>query len=213
MSPPCVAMEYCTRGSLFDVLQKGATDAAAARDLPWGRRVRMASDAAAGMLHLHTRSPQVLHRDLKSPNLLVASDWTIKVGDVGLSKLVEEASRTSVTTTAGGAANPRWLAPEVLAGERPTAASDVYSFGVVLWELLTWQLPWSDGAVFAIAHKIQIGERPTVPPAASLPGPADGRPSPAALQAYLALMQRCWAQDPTQRPEFAGVAASLAALQ
>lgn len=216
MAPPGVAMEYCTRGSLYDVLQRGAANAGAAKDLTWGRRVRMAADAAAGMLHLHTRSPQVLHRDLKSPNLLVAADWSVKVGDVGLSKLVEEATRTSLAagtaTTAGGAANPRWMAPEALAGERPAAAADVYAFGVVMWELLEWKLPWCDGAVFAIALAVSKGNRPPIPAAAVLPGPADGQPSPAALAAYVALMQRCWAQDPAQRPDFQGVAAELAAV-
>jgi serine/threonine protein kinase len=212
-------MELCARGSVFDVLRRGRTDAVVARELTWARRVRMAADAAAGMLHLHTRSPQVLHLDLKSPNLLVASDWTVKVGDVGVSKLVDEATWScpdaeSVPTTGGGA-NPRWVAPELFAGEDHTAAADVYAFGMVLYELLTWRMPWHEVSPrfeITIAYRVKDGQRPAIPATADLPGPADGRPSPAALEAYLALMNRCWAQDPAQRPEFQAVAAELAAV-
>lgn len=79
LDPPCIASEYCTRGSLLDVLRAAADDPAAAKELTWPRTIDMALGGATGMLHLHTRSPQVIHRDLKSPNLLVAADWTVKV--------------------------------------------------------------------------------------------------------------------------------------
>ncbi|KAL4517811.1 hypothetical protein Ndes2437B_g03932 [Nannochloris sp. 'desiccata'] len=209
MNPPCVALEYASRGSLFDVLQNGNTDSAVAAELTWRRRLAMAADAAAGMLHLHTRAPPILHRDLKSPNLLVAADWTVKVADMGLSKLMDEANRDSAVTT-GGAANPRWLAPEVLNGDNTTAAADVFSFGVVLWELLTWKLPWSDTpTVWNIVGNVLKGGRPALPPRAELPGlkPSDN------LDAYTALIQRCWAQEPSARPDFNSIASELRALQ
>jgi hypothetical protein len=78
--PPCVVTEYCARGSLTDVLKAGRTGKpAAAADLSWRRRLGMALDAATGMLHLHARSPPIIHRDLKSPNLLVDVHWRVKV--------------------------------------------------------------------------------------------------------------------------------------
>jgi len=205
MNPPCVALEYASRGSLFDVLQKGNTDSVMTAELTWQRRLAMAADAAAGMLHLHTRDPPILHRDLKSPNLLVSGDWTVKVADMGLSKLVDEATQGSTATT-GGASNPRWLAPEVLSGDNSTAASDVFSFGVVMWELLTWKLPWSDLAtMWNIVGNVQRGGRPTLSPESELPGL---RPNDS-IDAYIGLMQRCWAQDPAARPDFNTVAAEL----
>ena len=104
----------------------------------------MASDIAAGMAHLHSRSPPLLHRDLRSPNILVDSSWRAKIADLGLSKIAEEAMAASSTLVQ---VNPRWAAPEIVAkGNPPTFASDVYSFGVVLWELLTWDLPWGSSA-------------------------------------------------------------------
>jgi serine/threonine protein kinase len=63
----------------------------------------------------------------------------------------QEASSTA------GVDNPRWLAPEVLTGHRPTRASDVFSFGVVMWELLTWELPWS-----GVLNKFKVRQAPAL---------------------------------------------------
>ena len=143
LAPPAIAFEYCARGSVYDVLRAASVDAELAKDLTWARRVGMAIDAATGMHHLHSRTPPIVHCDLKSPNLLVAKDWVVKVGDFNLSKLQSEPIHSSEAAS-GGPGNPRWLAPEVLEGKRATQASDVYSFGIILWELLTWAIPWSN---------------------------------------------------------------------
>lgn len=152
LAPPCMAVEYCTRGSLFDLLCQAASEPVAAKRLTWQRRLKMAKEGAAGVLHLHTRTPPIFHRDIKSPNFLVTTDLTVKVSDMGLSKLAEDAAGGTIST-AGGASNPRWLAPEVMQGEKGMEKSDVYSFGVVLWEILTWQLPWGDLNIWAVRKK------------------------------------------------------------
>jgi serine/threonine protein kinase len=58
---------------------------------------------------------------------------------------MEETGSTASEVASSDSAytNPRWLAPECLAGQKATLASDVFSFGVVLWELLTWEMPWA----------------------------------------------------------------------
>lgn len=63
---------------------------------------------------------------------------TLQVCDFNLSRVMEE----SVVLSSMVASNPRWLAPEILAGLPYTVAADVYSFGVIMWELLTWEVPW-----------------------------------------------------------------------
>jgi serine/threonine protein kinase len=150
--PPSIATEYCARGSVFDILQEAdaAPRGPLAQQLSWPRRVKMVIDAAAGMLYLHTRTPVIIHRDIKSPNLLVTTDWTVKIADFNLSRLLDD-TKQAASTIGGGPGNPRWLAPEILQGIKASPASDVYSFGVVMWEMLMWQLPWGDTNSFSVS--------------------------------------------------------------
>ena len=162
LSPPSMAAEYCPRGSLYSVLHgvaagtapASAPASASAPTLSWLRRVAFAADAAAGMLHLHTRNPLILHRDLNSPNLLVGADWTVKVADMGLSKLLTDSALEcgiNSVVTSGGGVNPRWLAPEILRGQSCTKASDVFSFGVIMWEILTRRVPWDGETTWCVS--------------------------------------------------------------
>jgi hypothetical protein len=149
MQPPSIVTEYCARRSLTDVLRGAKVSPAKAAEMAWVRRLNMVLDAAKGMLYLHAHSPPIIHRDLKSPNLLVDGHWRVKVSDFNLSKLLEEgAAMSSMAAT-----NPRWLAPEILAGNPATFASDVYAFAVVLWEILTWELPWGPTNPWQVSGK------------------------------------------------------------
>ncbi len=100
-----------------------------------------------GMLQLHSHKPPILHRDLKSPNLLVDKHWRVKIADFNLSRVMEAQAVVSSIS----ANNPRWLAPEVVTDQAYSTAADVYSFGLILWELLTWQLPWADLGPFQVS--------------------------------------------------------------
>ncbi|RZC60979.1 hypothetical protein C5167_022752, partial [Papaver somniferum] len=77
----CIVTEFLPRGDLFQLLKHGTCK------LDWRRRVLMALDIARGMNYLHNCDPPVVHRDLKSSNLLVDKNWTVKVRDFGLSRL------------------------------------------------------------------------------------------------------------------------------
>ena len=80
----CIVTEFLPRGSLFRLLQRNSSK------LEWRRRVHMALDIARGVNYLHHLNPPIVHRDLKSSNLLVDKNWTVKVGDFGLSRLKHE---------------------------------------------------------------------------------------------------------------------------
>ncbi|KAA6428246.1 MAG: PAS domain-containing tyrosine kinase [Trebouxia sp. A1-2] len=201
LEPPCMVAEFCARGSLHDVLTRASRSKTLQQQLDWVRRINMALDAAKGMLYLHMCQPPILHRDLKSANLLVSKHWKVKVSDFNLSRVMEASSMASSIA----ATNPRWVAPEVLAGSHYGKAADVYAFGVILWEILTWQVPWDDlGPWQVVIEVVDRKARPEMPPLDKLPGG-----ELCLHDEYIELMEDCWAQDPLARPSFEAVIARL----
>nr|GEW69597.1 hypothetical protein [Tanacetum cinerariifolium] len=98
------------------------------------------SRLARGMNYLHHCQPPIIHRDLKSSNLLVDKNWTVKVGDSGLSRI----KRQTYLSTKTGNGTPQWMALEILRNDQDDEKSDVYSYGVVLWEIATGKIPWDN---------------------------------------------------------------------
>ena len=180
--PPdlCIITQYVPRGSLFKLLHRSN----AGSQLDHKRKLRMALDVARGMNYLHSCKPPIIHRDLKSPNLLVEMDLTIKVCDFGLSR-IRCSTMLSAKSQAG---TPEWTAPEVLRGGVCSEASDVYSFGVILWEIFTGEEPWSDRTGMQVVGAVGFsGERLLVPE--SIGGALKG------------LIQSCF-DEPEKRPSF-----------
>ncbi|KAK9139906.1 hypothetical protein Scep_009587 [Stephania cephalantha] len=107
--PPNLSIitEFLPRGSLYRILHRPNCQ------IDEKRRIKMALDVARGMNCLHTSIPPVVHRDLKSPNLLVDKNWNVKVCDFGLSRLKHHTFLSSKST----AGTPEWMAPEVLRNE------------------------------------------------------------------------------------------------
>ncbi|CAA6660733.1 unnamed protein product [Spirodela intermedia] len=184
-----IVTEYLSRyspllGSLYRLLHRpGAREMLDER-----RRLNMAYDVAKGMNYLHMRSPAIVHRDLKSPNLLVDKKYTVKVCDFGLSRL----KANTFLSSKSAAGTPEWMAPEVLRDEPSNEKSDVYSFGVILWELMTLQQPWSNlnpaQVVAAVGFKnlrLEI--------------PSEMNPHVARI------IESCWANDPWKRPSFKSI--------
>jgi serine/threonine protein kinase len=108
-------------------------------DIPFALRNKMAYQAAKGMHFLH--SSGIVHRDLKSLNLLLDSKWNVKVSDFGLTKFREELKRGNAKEIQGSV---HWTAPEILneAIDIDYMLADIYSFGIILWELSTRQQPY-----------------------------------------------------------------------
>ncbi|KAG7671488.1 hypothetical protein KSW81_003623 [Nannochloris sp. 'desiccata'] len=204
--PPCIVTELCAEGSLSDVIKNAASSPAAASQLTWRRRLAMAIDAAEGMRYLHSQTPPIIHRDLKSANMLVTGDFRVKISDFNLSKILDDSTKSSSLA----AMNPRWLAPELFAGARGSPPCDVFAFGVVLWELLTLDVPWGNTNPWQIVSTIQRGGRLPIPERGQLQAAA---PMTAACYAgYVRLIAKCWAQMPEERPEFGRVSEELRIL-
>ncbi|RDY08419.1 Serine/threonine-protein kinase EDR1, partial [Mucuna pruriens] len=190
--PPNLSIisEYLPRGSLYRILHRPNCQ------IDEKRRIKMALDVARGMNCLHTSSPTIVHRDLKSPNLLVDKNWNVKVCDFGLSRLKHNTFLSSKST----AGTPEWMAPEVLRNEPSNEKCDVYSFGVILWELATLRLPWSGMNPMQVVGAVGFQNR-------RLDIPKEVDPIVARI------IWECWLQDPNLRPSFAQLTVALKPLQ
>ena len=131
----CIVTEYCFGGSLFQLLHQDLHI-----PISWKQKLTMALDVAKGMTFLHNAyEAPILHRDLKSLNLLLAqpikgeSDFvSVKITDFGLSR--ENTKSNEMMTANTGTYH--WMAPEVLNAEPYTHKADVYSYGIVLYEII-----------------------------------------------------------------------------
>ncbi|XP_056176534.1 putative leucine-rich repeat receptor-like protein kinase At2g19210 [Syzygium oleosum] len=104
--------------------------------LSWSQRLQIAIDAAQGLEYLHNGcKPPIVHRDLKTPNILLNKDMQAKIADFGLSKAFVTEHDSHITTRPSG--TPGYLDPEFQTSGNLSKKSDVYSFGVILFELIT----------------------------------------------------------------------------
>ncbi|KAH6558938.1 hypothetical protein KP509_1Z037000 [Ceratopteris richardii] len=137
-----LAYEFATMGSLHDVLhgRKGVQGAQPGPVLDWMQRVKIAVGAARGLEYLHEKiQPPVIHRDMRSSNVLLFDDFTAKVADFNLSNQAPDMAARLHSTRVLGTFG--YHAPEYAMTGQLTQKSDVYSFGVVLLELLTGRKP------------------------------------------------------------------------
>ncbi|KAJ1286655.1 hypothetical protein BS78_03G368800 [Paspalum vaginatum] len=137
-----VAYEYATMGSLHDILhgRKGVQGAQPGPALDWMQRVKIAVDAAKGLEYLHEKvQPSIVHRDIRSSNVLLFEDFKAKIADFNLSNQAPDMAARLHSTRVLGTFG--YHAPEYAMTGQLTQKSDVYSFGVVLLELLTGRKP------------------------------------------------------------------------
>jgi serine/threonine protein kinase len=146
-------------------------------------------DIAFGCSYLHGRRPAIIHRDLKSPNILIDSQQRAKISDFGLSKIKKKVRTFQMHTVCG---TPNWQAPEMWK-ENPeyTEKVDVYSCALIFWEILEWSnvYPFPNMNDFQIFN--QVGEKNLRPKL------NDNSKFPKALYR---LIESMWDKDPDNRP-------------
>eukprot|EP00250_Pteridium_aquilinum_P022099 c25300_g3_i3 orf=166-3042(-) len=132
--------EYIPKGNLRDFLY-GEIESTK-KPLPWRTRLEIAIDASQGLEYLHTGcDPAIIHRDVKSSNILLTDKMQAKVGDFGLSRFKDGGSTVSHVSTVNVVGTAGYLDPAYNATNQLTDKSDVYSFGVVLFELICGRAP------------------------------------------------------------------------
>uniref|UniRef100_A0AAV1VCT1 Protein kinase domain-containing protein n=1 Tax=Peronospora matthiolae TaxID=2874970 RepID=A0AAV1VCT1_9STRA len=207
----CIVSEYCARGSLRDVLQQQTPDV---KNLNWPTKLRLALGISHGIQYLHNANPPMIHRDLKSPNVLVDDSWHAKIADFGtlrFSEIVSSAaqlqasqintrssSKVPLVEMTGLVGTTRWMAPEVMRGERIyTSKVDIYSLALILWELIEGKLPFENTRWnHEVEDYVLKGVRPNI------------RSDLCPLRWKL-LIVTCWQADPRERPTIQQVINSL----
>ncbi|XP_045832712.1 serine/threonine-protein kinase STY46-like isoform X4 [Trifolium pratense] len=171
--------EYMSGGNMYDFLhiQKVV--------LTLPSLLKIAIDVSQGVNYLHKNN--IIHRDLKTANLLMDEKGVVKVADFGVARLQNQSGIMTAET-----GTYRWMAPEVIQHKPYNHKADVFSFGIILWELLTRKLPYEDlsplQAAIGVVHK---DLRPEIP--------RDTHPK------LVELIHRCWHKDPCLRPDFSEI--------
>jgi serine/threonine-protein kinase len=142
-------------GRLFLVMELVEGDSLAHRlttagPLPADQVARIATQAAAGLAAAHQQG--IVHRDIKPANLLLDPDGTLKIGDFGIARFIDDPSG-ALTTTGQIVGTSLYLAPERALGKAAGPASDVYALGCVLYQLLTGRPPFRADSAMAILHQ------------------------------------------------------------
>ncbi|KAK7351568.1 hypothetical protein VNO77_11122 [Canavalia gladiata] len=196
-----IVVEYMSNGSLHDLLHS------VTRPPGWSRRVRFGLQVAKAVQTLHSSNPPVIHRDIKSSNVLIDEHWNARLGDFGLALRghVEDV-RVKCTPPAGtlGYLDPCYLAPEDL-----STKSDVFSFGILLLEIISgrnaidvnysppsvvdWAVPLIKRGDFAGICDRRIGTPP----------------DPAVVRQVAVLAARCVRSTAEKRPSMAEVVECL----
>ncbi|ETN02570.1 TKL/DRK protein kinase [Phytophthora nicotianae INRA-310] len=179
-----MVIEFYPKGCLQDYLHKNKNL------LSWGQeKMRITVGIAKALEYLHAHSPPLIHRDVKSNNVLISNELEPKLIDFGVSRVVLDLTMTA------GIGTPFWTAPEVLEGDRYTEQADIYSFGVVLSELDMCKTPYTDAVTeggskarhFQILQEVMAGElRPNF---------SEDCPS-----RVLRVAMACLSLDPSSRP-------------
>lgn len=210
LDPPYVAADGSTRNAWplslyessagnqsqgwYNESSTASSSIAPAGTWPWVLVKRVASGACRGMTYLHSGKPPVLHRDLKSANLLLDDSYTTKVADFGLSRI--KAQERSMT---GNCGTVQWMAPEILSNQGYAEPADVYSFGIILWELLSRECPFEGMSPIQCALAVlNKNAKPEIP--------AWCPPS------FAALINACVDRNPSARPTFPQILSALDAM-
>ncbi len=151
-APYCMVMDLMNQ-SLYQLLQNP-------EDIPWPDRYRFGREIGEGLHYLHQQN--ILHRDLKSENIMLDKKQQIKLSDFGSAQFIPRGATQLRMTNAGG--SYQWMAPEILSGDAKHPApfskeSDIYAYAMILWEIAQRKIPFSERTKYQIMAIFARNER------------------------------------------------------
>lgn len=185
--PFAIITKYASKGNLYNALHPRI----GTPQLSGTQKTIIALGIAYGMHRLH--AIQVIHRDIKSLNILLDENGLPKICDFGLSRFVNNPD-SFLTVDIG---TPHWMAPELFTSHTYSNKVDIYSYGILLWELLTGTYPFQGLNSAQIAYFVcQEDRRPEIPEKVGQ------TQTPVEL---MKLIRQCWGKDPSLRPYFSNI--------
>ncbi|XVF80823.1 hypothetical protein PTKIN_Ptkin15bG0106200 [Pterospermum kingtungense] len=184
----CVVVEYLPGGTLKNFLIRNSR-----KKLAFKVVIQIALDLARGLSYLHSK--KIVHRDVKTENMLLDPRRTSKIADFGVARVEAQNPRdmTGETGTLG------YMAPEVLDGKPYNRRCDVYSFGICLWEIYCCDMPYPNLSFAEVSSAVvRQNLRPEIP-----------RCCPSSLAS---IMRKCWDAHPERRPDMDEVVRLLEAV-
>jgi alpha-tubulin suppressor-like RCC1 family protein len=181
-----IVTEFCDNGNLFELLHQNKNT-----PLSLEERKRISLEIAIGMNFLHSFKPPILHRDLKSMNILLDKNLLVKIADFGSARIL----KIQMTKQKG---TFQWMAPEVIKGCTYTEKADVFSFGVIMAEIATRVPPYYGVDKREVARNVL--QKPEYRPnteKTSMP------------KEYTDIMKKCWEHNPNKRPSFSDIIDAL----
>ncbi|KAI8531942.1 hypothetical protein RHMOL_Rhmol11G0175000 [Rhododendron molle] len=173
--------------------------------LDWMRRLRIALGAARGLQYLHElANPPIIHRDIKSSNILLDESLNAKVSDFGLSRpMGDDAEKSHITTQVTGTMG--YMDPEYYMTQQLTEKNDVYSFGVVLLELVTARQPIEEGKYIVREVRQRMKSDQVLYSLDEILDLAILAPTPKGLEQFMDLAMRCVEEEGARRPTMGAV--------
>ncbi|GKV03116.1 hypothetical protein SLEP1_g15479 [Rubroshorea leprosula] len=195
--------EFVPNGTLYETLSGKS-----GIKLDWTRRLKVALGAARGLAYLHElANPPIIHRDIKSANILLDQHLTAKVADFGLSKPIDDSEKGHVTTQVKGTMG--YMDPEYYMTQQLTEKSDVYSFGVLLLELITAKKPIERGKYIVKEVKMAMDKAKDLYSLHQILDPAILDTSLKGLEKFVDLAISCVEESGVDRPKMGEVVKAL----
>ncbi|XP_022716295.1 LOW QUALITY PROTEIN: probable leucine-rich repeat receptor-like protein kinase At5g49770 [Durio zibethinus] len=199
--------EYVPNGSLSDSLSGKS-----GIRVDWTRRLKIALGAARGLAYLHElANPPIIHRDIKSTNILLDERLNAKVSDFGLSKPMGDSEKGHVTTQVKGTMG--YLDPEYYMTQQLTEKSDVYSFGVLMLEIITARRPIERGKYIVREVRMSMVKTKSLYNLQEILDPTIGlSTTPKGLEKFVDLAMSCVAESGADRPTMGEVVKEIESI-